>query len=234
VPITSTRSEVAGDIVHAMQVQLTPKEQARLARSQRTNSEAYDLYLRALVHVGLENRQDNQAAVELLEQAVARDPKFAPAYPALGREYRTKAFIVDPKGKQWEEKAFAAVENALSLDSELAEGYVARGYLLWSLANHYPHEKAVQDFQRALALNPSLAEARHQLASVYNHIGLLDKASGEAQKTVALDPRNTGARFRVGLIFSTKANTKSRSRHFEIRSGFFRHSLRFNPAWSDS
>jgi len=33
----------------------------------------------ALVHVGLENRQDNQAAVELLEQAVARDPKFAPA-----------------------------------------------------------------------------------------------------------------------------------------------------------
>jgi len=32
-----------------------------------------------------------------------------------------------------------------------------------------------------------------------------------------------------GLIFSTKANTKSRSRHFEIRSGFFRHSLRFNP-----
>jgi len=67
-----------------MQVQLTPKEQARLARSQRTNSEAYDLYLRALVHVGLENRQDNQAAVELLEQAVARDPKFAPAYAALG------------------------------------------------------------------------------------------------------------------------------------------------------
>ncbi len=97
------------------------------ARSQRTNSEAYDLYLRALVHVGLENRQDNQAAVELLEQAVARDPKFTPAYAALGREYRTKAFIVDPKGKQWEEKAFAAVENALSLDSELAEGYTSRG-----------------------------------------------------------------------------------------------------------
>src|SRR5882724_4495606 len=96
----------------------------------------------ALVHVGLENRQDNQAAVELLEQAVARDPKFAPAYAALGREYGTKAFIVDPKGKQWEEKALAAAENALSLDSELAEGYVARGYLLWSLANHYPHEKA--------------------------------------------------------------------------------------------
>jgi tetratricopeptide (TPR) repeat protein len=225
VPITSTRSEVPGDIVHAMQVQLTPKEQARLARSQRTNSEAYDLYLRALVHVGLENRQDNQAAVELLEQAVARDPKFAPAYAALGREYRTKAFIVDPKGKQWEEKAFAAVENPLSLDSELAEGYVARGYLLWSLTNHYPHEKAVQDFQRALALNPSLAEAHHQLASVYNHIGLLDKACGEAQKAVALDPRNTGARFRVGinLLYQGK---------YEESLAAFRDSQRFFPSLS--
>jgi TolB-like protein/DNA-binding winged helix-turn-helix (wHTH) protein/lipoprotein NlpI len=222
---SALQSEVASDIVYAMQVQLTPKEQARLARSQRTNSEAYDLYLRALVHVGLENRQDNQAAVELLEQAVARDPKFAPAYAALGREYRTKAFIVDPKGKQWEEKAFAAVENALSLDSELAEGYVARGYLLWSLSNHYPHEKAVQDFRRALALNPSLAEAHHQLASVYNHIGLLDKASEEAQKAVALDPRNTGARFRVGinLLYQGK---------YEESLAAFRDSQRFFPSLS--
>jgi len=220
---SALQSEVAGDIVHAMQVQLVPKEQARLARSQRANSEAYDLYLRALVHVGLENRQDNQAAVELLEEAIARDPKFAPAYAALGREYRTKAFIVDPQGKQWEEKAFAAVENALSLDSELAEGYVARGYLLWSLTNHYPHEKAVQDFRRALALNPSLAEAHHQLASVYNHIGLLDKASEEAQKAVALDPRNTGARFRVGINLLYQGQ-------YEESLAAFRDSQRFFPS----
>ncbi len=177
VPITSTRSEVAGDIVHAMQVQLTPKEQARLARSQRTNSEAYDLYLRALVHVGLENRQDNQAAVELLEQAVARDPKFAPAYAALGREYRTKAFIVDPKGKQWEEKAIN------SQASTTISAFLTR-----------PLEKR----RRRLLSIPAIRERD----SVW------------------------------GLIFSTKANTKSRSRHFEIRSGFFRHSLRFNPPCS--
>jgi len=63
--------------------------------------------LRALVHVGLENRQDNQAAVELREQAVARDPKFAPAYAALGANTGRRLFIVDPKGKQWEEKARA-------------------------------------------------------------------------------------------------------------------------------
>jgi TolB-like protein/DNA-binding winged helix-turn-helix (wHTH) protein len=197
--ILALQSEVAQALANEIQVKLTPKEQARLARSQRINSGAYDLYLRAPLHVGLANREDNQAAVELLEQAVAIDPNFAPAYAALGREYRTKAFTLDPEGKQWEEKAFAAVEKALSLDPELGEAYVARGYLLWSLANHYPHERAAQDYRRALALNPNLAETHHQLANVYNHIGLLDKGFEEAQRAVALDPRNTGARFRVGI-----------------------------------
>jgi len=77
----------------------------------------------------------------------------------LGARIRDEGFYRRPKGKQWEEKALAAVENALSLDSELAEGDVA-GYLLWSLANHCPHEKAVQDFQRALALNPAILHDR--------------------------------------------------------------------------
>src|SRR5713101_468884 len=78
---------------------------------------------------------------------------------------------------------------------------------------------------RALALNPSLAEAHHQLASVYNHIGLLDKASGEAQKAVALDPRNTGARFRVGinLLYQGK---------YEESLAAFRDSQRFFPSLS--
>jgi TolB-like protein/DNA-binding winged helix-turn-helix (wHTH) protein/Tfp pilus assembly protein PilF len=197
--IATLQSEVARDIAGQIQVQLTPQEQARMARPQRMNSEAYDLYLRALLHAGLENREDNQAALDLLEQAVGIDRNFAAAYAALAHEYRTKAFIVDPQGKQWEEKAFGAVEKALSLDPELAEAYVARGDLLWSLANHYPHEKAALDYRRAIALNPNLAEAHHRLAVLYVHIGLLDKGLEEAQKAVALDPRNTGARFRVGI-----------------------------------
>ena len=196
---SALQSEMASDILRAMHVQMTPIEQTRLARSQRMNSQAYDLYLRALVHAGLENTQENQTAIELLEQAVTLDQNFAPAYAALGREYESKAFTSAPREKQWEEKAFAEIEKALSLDPELAEAYAARGYLLWSPVNHYPHERAVQDYRRALALNQNLAEAHHQLANIYNHVGLLDKASEEVQKAVALDPRNTGARFRVGI-----------------------------------
>ncbi len=221
--IAALQSEVARDIAGQIRVQLTPQEQARMARSQRMNSQAYDLYLRALLHAGLANREDNQAALDLLEQAVAIDPNFAPAYAALAREYRTKAFVVDPKGKQWEEKAFGAVEKALSLDPELAEAYVARGYLLWSLANHFPHEKAAQDYRRAIALKPNLAEAHHQLANVCNHIGLLDKGFDEAQKAIAIDPQNTGARFRLGINLLYQG-------HYEESLAAIRDSQRFFPS----
>jgi tetratricopeptide (TPR) repeat protein len=71
--------------------------------------------------------------------------------------------------------------------------------LLWSRANGWSHERAVSDYRHALELNPNLAEAHHQLAVVYNHIGLLDRADEEIKKAVTLDPLNTGIRFRVGI-----------------------------------
>ncbi len=89
--------------------------------------------------------------------------------------------------------------KALALDPNLAEGYVSRGYLLWSRANGWSCERAVSDYRHALDLNPNLAEAHHQLANVYNHVGLLDKADEEIKKAVALDPLNSGIRFRVGI-----------------------------------
>ncbi len=97
------------------------------------------------------------------------------------------------------EKANAAVGRALVLDPNLAEGYVSRGYLLWSRANGWSHERAVADYRHALDLNPNLAEAHHQLANVYNHVGLLDKGGEEIKRAVALDPLNTGIRYRVGV-----------------------------------
>ncbi len=97
------------------------------------------------------------------------------------------------------EKATAAVQRSLSLDANLAEAYVSRGYLLWSRANDWSYERAVADYRHALELNPNLAEAHHQLANVYNHVGLLDKADAEIKNAVAVDPLNTGIRYRVTI-----------------------------------
>jgi tetratricopeptide (TPR) repeat protein len=102
--------------------------------------------------------------------------------------------------KKLNEDAEVDVEKALALDPNLAEGYFARGLILWTPYKRFPHEQAVQSYKRALELNPNLDEAHHQLGFVYLHIGLLDKGWQEIQKALAINPGNTLARYRLGVI----------------------------------
>jgi TolB-like protein/DNA-binding winged helix-turn-helix (wHTH) protein/tetratricopeptide (TPR) repeat protein len=197
--LSVVESEIARDIIRKIGT-TTPLEPGKdLSSAVTVNPEAYDLYLRSEPYHGLETREANDQAIQLLEKSVETDQQFAPAYAALATAYRTRAFSVEISDPKWFEKANAAVGRALALDPNLAEGYVSRGYLLWSRANGWSHERAVSDFRHALELNPNLAEAHHQLANVYNHVGLLEKADEEIKKAVTLDPLNTGIRFRVGI-----------------------------------
>ena len=99
---------------------------------------------------------DTQAAIALLERAVALDPGFARAYADLAAAYVTRLTFVTPEETgDLEQKAFAAAEKALLLDPNLAEAYLARGDLLWTHSHHFAHERAVQEFRRAVGLNPN-------------------------------------------------------------------------------
>ena len=199
--LAAVESEMANDIARKIDVQTLPGSSSHLSRAAAVNPEAYDLYLRSEPYYGLETREANDQAIRLLEKAVEIDPQFAAALAALATAYRTRAFSVETNETQWIERASATVGKALALDPDLAEGYVSRGYLLWSRANNWSHQRAVSDYRHALELNPNLAEAHHQLANVYNHVGLLDKANEEIKKAVTLDPLNAGIRFRVGINY---------------------------------
>jgi tetratricopeptide (TPR) repeat protein len=166
------------------------------------NAAAYDAYMRGRVNVSSENPDNNEAAIKLFEQAVAADPNFAAAFAELARAYSIKArfFAPVPEKKKLNEEAEVDVEKALALDPNLAEGYFARGLILWTPYKRFPHEQAVQSYKRALELNPELDEAHHQLGFVYLHIGLLDKGWQELQRALAINPSNSLARYRLGVI----------------------------------
>jgi tetratricopeptide (TPR) repeat protein len=131
-------------------------------------------------------------AIGFLEQAVSVDPQFALAQAWLGSGYSERFFYYDPD-RTWEQKASVAIEKALAVDPDLAEAYVARGMHTWSIANGFPHERAVRDFQHAIALNPSLIEAHLQLGKIYMHIGMLDRAFQESSLALRLDPSDASA-----------------------------------------
>ncbi|MCM3900973.1 MAG: protein kinase [Pyrinomonadaceae bacterium] len=200
--VLALQREVTRNIVGEIRIKLTPQEQVRFETVRPVNPEAFDQYLRGKFHLHRQNRDDNQAAITALELAVATDPTFAAAHAELAQAYVWKLFFFVPEERQWAEKAFVEAEKALSLDPNLAVAYLARGISLWTPANHFPHEKAILEFRRAVSLNSTLDEARNQLARVYLHIGAFDEALQESQEAVRTNPSNNLAQLRIGQILN--------------------------------
>ena len=188
-----------------------PQTEAPLSSDPVVNggrSPAYDLYVRGKVKVGSENREDTEAAIKLLEQAIAIDPNLAEAHAQLARGYNTMAFKYssDADRKQFHENAEVAIEKALALNPNLAEAHFARGLILWTNTRRFPHEKAIQSYKRSLTLDPNLDETHHQLSTVYSHIGLLEEAEESVNKALEINPNNTLARFRAGVYKEYQGN----------------------------
>jgi TolB-like protein/DNA-binding winged helix-turn-helix (wHTH) protein/Tfp pilus assembly protein PilF len=199
--ILAVQKEVASTIAAQVRADLTPHERMQFSSARMVKPEAYDWYLRGRFYAQRQNKEDNETAMLALERAIAIDPTFALAYAELAQTYVWKLFLFAPHERQWEEKAFVAVEKALSLDPHLAVTHLARGRLLWTPANHFPHVKAIREYRRALALNPNLDEARNQLALIYCHIGRFDDALRESQEAVFINPNNNLAVYRTAQTF---------------------------------
>ena len=197
--IFAVQDDISRHIIGSLKLALSPKLAGTPAPPTQ-NLEAYDAYLRGVHRLRQMDQREHANAIPLFEQAVALDPDFAIAHAALARAYISKFFNLDPDPR-WKAKAEAEIERALALDPNLADAYVARGDLAWTLANGFPHEEAVRDFRKALEINPNLAEARRALGRVYMHLGLFDEAHEEWEAALRPDPRDMWVLYRKAGLY---------------------------------
>jgi TolB-like protein/Flp pilus assembly protein TadD len=193
--VLALEAQVRADIAEKIGLKSRLQQQPNLSS---VNAEAYDQYLRGRFYLYRQTREDNEAAIAAFEKAVATEPNFAAAHAELAQAYVWKLFLFAPGDKKVEEKAFIEVEKALALDPDSADSYLARGRLLWTPTNRFPHDRAIKEYQHALALNPNLDEARNQLALVYCHIGAFAEALQESKMALTTNPNNNLAQFRIG------------------------------------
>ncbi|HTS77371.1 MAG TPA: tetratricopeptide repeat protein [Bryobacteraceae bacterium] len=145
--IFAIQDEISRGIVNSLRLKL-----GRGQRRYETSAEAYDLYLQARA-LGLQQgfSGELQSAAKF-EEAVARDPSFAPAWAGLAAAHATRA--EDPAFNSAAELAAmqSDAEKALELDPLLAEAHGALGMVYASRAQWDRSEKS---FRRALELDPS-------------------------------------------------------------------------------
>jgi TolB-like protein/Tfp pilus assembly protein PilF len=192
--LLALQDDISRNIVGALKIAI-----ASPVASPTSNVEAYDAYLRGMSYAHRFEWKEKDKSIPYFERATALDPGFARAHAALASQYTRLSRGADPL-PMWQEKAYAEIEKALSLDPNLAEGYVARGSLVWSLQNHFPHERVAADLRRALEISPNLAAAHESLANLYYHVGLMDRGLEEYWVTLKLDPHNLDALYRVPRV----------------------------------
>ena len=190
------QNRISTRIAEILRVKLSPSGARPGVRRPTTNERAYDAYLQGMFYARHAGAGSPERAIVFLEQAVQADPSFALAHAALGSQYMERFFYVDAD-PAIEQKAVVAVEKALAIDPDLADGYLARARLVWTLPNRFPHERAIRDLTRALALNPSLAAAHREMGKVYLHVGLLEESIDANSRAVKLNPGDSALFRRV-------------------------------------
>jgi eukaryotic-like serine/threonine-protein kinase len=192
--------EVAIAVATHVDAALSPGDAPRAPRTSTVSPEVLELFFRGRHLRARHNREDLVEATAVLERAVQLDPQFARAHGALALAYVLRAFNFEPdREAELTAAAEAAAARALAIDPGIADAPLARGRLIWTRRNGFPHLEAARAFRRAIELNPGSATALGDLALVYNHIGLLDLALAAAGDALAIDPSETRALLQMGF-----------------------------------
>jgi len=159
--------------------------------------DAYDLYLRGIAALWAADSAGSTSgrliadARNLLQQSLAADPRYAPAWlilsvtfmstwgtrrhePCVAGEYRQGAIL---------EQALQCAARAVSLDPSLPPAHAQHG---WCLHWAYRRDEAMQAYRRALELNASLPDARYSV--MLTHAGRHADAIAFTHRVTELDP----------------------------------------------
>jgi adenylate cyclase len=205
--VLALQDEVALAIAREINVELTPREQARFANSRTVDPQAHDAYLKGRYHLSSPTEERVRKALEQFEQAIRVDPNFALPYSGmadayiLGDDFYFPATEVMPKAK-------AAAEKALQLDDTLAEAHFSLGAV--KLQYDFDWPRGENEFRRAIALNPSYAYGHDQYGFYLARRGRLDDALAESRLAIELDPLSafTTTDMAFALTYQTKYGSK--------------------------
>jgi len=187
------QTEIAEQIVSQLQARLSPQEKAAIEERPTHDLAAYDLYLHArdLVDAiaftagGTENLVE---ATRLLDDAVARDPKFVLAYYHLARAHDIIYFLgLDHTPKRLA-LAEAAVQAALRLRPDSGEAHLAQAqHYYWGYRDYDRARSELAIARRALPNEPLALVLAGYIDRRQNR---WDDSTHELEQALDLDPRN--------------------------------------------
>src|SRR5438128_3621663 len=184
--IFAVESDIAKTIADTLQAKLTGAEKQMISGRPTSDTAAYELYLKGRSLWGKRGGDNLRQAIAFYEQAIARDPSYAPAYAGLADAYINLPFYTATAPREAYPKAKAVALKALQLDEKLAEAHTALARVLYRESDM---AGSIAEFQRAIALNPNYATAYQRYGNgPLVALGRFDEAIAEGKRATELDP----------------------------------------------
>ena len=184
--LVKVQGEVAEAVAQEIQVRLSPEAEQTLAGVARVDPEVYSAYLKGRFFWNKRSRDGLSMAVAFFEQAVQRNPNYAPAYAGLADAYNALVFYGFVSGPDGIPKAKAAATRAVELDGSRAEGHASLGYIYFMWEWDWP--AAEREFQRAIQLNGNYVPTYQWYALYLAAMGRGPESLVQIRQARELDP----------------------------------------------
>ena len=202
--VFAIQSEIAKAIADQLQAKLSPNEKKAIEQPPTTDLAAFDLYSRAkslLLTAGFSATADPEVrkAIELLDEAVKRDPSFFDAYCQLAYAHEYLYAVIGDHTPARLALAEAALQAATRLRPDAAETHLARAQYLYNGLRDYAGALAELEIaRRGLPNDPRLFELT---GFILRRRGQQEEGLRNLERAVELDPRNLNFLQQVALSY---------------------------------
>ena len=185
--IFAVQDEIARAATAALEVKLLGANGLTISPAQRTNSLAYQAYLQGEDFLGSDSDRGSLAkALAYADQAIKLDANFAPAWALRSRILSVMAAYALTDIPEGYRRARQSAERAIALNPDLAQGYLALGWVDMDYDWNWHHAEA--SLKKATQLAPGSAEVLRYQSSLYLTLGRREEALELYRRVVALDP----------------------------------------------
>lgn len=196
--IFALQDKITTQVVAAIEPKLLEAEGIRSQGRSAEDLGAWSMVIQANSLFWRLNQAENEAAIALLRQAVARYPDYAPAHSMLAFVLLVSGYIFSWGLMQPQlQEAAALADRAAQLDDSDPWAHLALGFAAFVERRT---NVAAAEFQHALALNPNFAAAHGYLGWALVFDGQVEQANEHLEEAIRLSPQDAqNAIFNTGL-----------------------------------
>jgi TolB-like protein/Tfp pilus assembly protein PilF len=191
--VFAIQSDIAKAIADQLQAKLSPQEKTAIERPPTADVTAFDLYSRAknlilTTSFSAVGAQNVRQAVDLLNQALARDPSFFLAQCQLANAHDQLYFLGFDHTAARLAAAEAAVQAAFRLQPDAGEAHLARATHLYR--GYLDYDGALAELESARRTLPNDPRVFELTGYILRRQGKREEGLRNLERAIELDPRN--------------------------------------------